>query len=58
MHQVRFESTIPVSERAKTVPAVDRAATAIGSKENIKRVKLYVGLTKNYSMKAYGGVDV
>jgi hypothetical protein len=30
MSQVGFEPTIPVFERAKTVHAVDRAATAIG----------------------------
>jgi hypothetical protein len=30
MCRVGFESTIPVFERAKTVPALDRAATVIG----------------------------
>jgi hypothetical protein len=30
MPQVRFEPTIPVFERAKTVHALDRAATVIG----------------------------
>jgi hypothetical protein len=30
MPQVRFEPTIPMFERAKTVHALDRAATAIG----------------------------
>jgi hypothetical protein len=32
MRQVGFELTIPVSERAKTVRALDRAAIVIGSK--------------------------
>jgi hypothetical protein len=31
MPQVRFEPTIPVLERAKTVHASDRAATVIGT---------------------------
>jgi hypothetical protein len=31
MPQVGFESTIPVFERAKTVHALDRAATVIGT---------------------------
>jgi hypothetical protein len=31
MPQVRFESTIPVFERTKTVHASDRAATVIGT---------------------------
>jgi hypothetical protein len=31
MPRVGFESTIPVLERAKTVHALDRAATVIGS---------------------------
>jgi hypothetical protein len=30
MRQVAFEPTIPVLERAKTVHALDRAATVIG----------------------------
>jgi hypothetical protein len=30
MSRVRFEPTIPVFERAKTVHALDRAATVIG----------------------------
>jgi hypothetical protein len=30
MPRVEFESTIPVFERAKTVHALDRAATVIG----------------------------
>jgi hypothetical protein len=30
MPQVRFEPTIPVFQRAKTVHAIDRAATVIG----------------------------
>jgi hypothetical protein len=35
MPQVGFERTIPVFERAKTVHALDRAATVIGQKYNI-----------------------
>jgi hypothetical protein len=34
MHRVGFESTIPVFERAKTVQALDRAATVIGVQLN------------------------
>jgi hypothetical protein len=30
MPQVEFEHKIPASERAKAVPALDRAATVIG----------------------------
>jgi hypothetical protein len=33
MSKVGFEPTIPVFERAKTVHALDRAATVIGSAE-------------------------
>jgi hypothetical protein len=36
MPSVEFEPTIPASERAKTVHALDRAATAIGEKKKIK----------------------
>jgi hypothetical protein len=32
MPRERFEPSIPVFERAKTVPALDRADTVIGSK--------------------------
>jgi hypothetical protein len=34
MPKVRFEPTIPVFERAKTVHAIDRAATVIGCTGN------------------------
>jgi hypothetical protein len=34
MHWVGFEYTIPASERAKTVHALDRAATVIGPEIN------------------------
>jgi hypothetical protein len=33
MPQVGFEATIPVFERAKTVHALDREATAIGNED-------------------------
>jgi hypothetical protein len=36
MPRVGFEPTIPVFERAKTVHALDRAATVIGETESIK----------------------
>jgi hypothetical protein len=39
MLQVGFESTIPVLERAKTVHALDRAATVTSGKIN-KRIKI------------------
>jgi hypothetical protein len=35
MPLVGFESTIPVSERAKAVHALDRASTVIGTEEGI-----------------------
>jgi hypothetical protein len=43
MPRVRFEPTIPVFERAKTVHALDRAATMIGSNDKYhkKMSKLY-----------------
>jgi hypothetical protein len=34
---VGFESTIPVFERAKTVHALDRAATVIGGRRTARR---------------------
>jgi hypothetical protein len=34
MHQVAFEPTIPVFERAKTVHVLDRAVTVIGTCPN------------------------
>jgi hypothetical protein len=34
MPQVAFEPTIPVFERAKTIHALDRAATVIGNSLN------------------------
>jgi hypothetical protein len=37
MTQVGFEPTIPLFERAKTVHALDRAATVMGSYIYIKR---------------------
>jgi hypothetical protein len=33
MPQVGFESTIPAFERAKTIHALDRAATVIGNED-------------------------
>jgi hypothetical protein len=38
MPQVVFEPTIPVFERAKTVLAIDRAATVIGIIKNTNRI--------------------
>jgi hypothetical protein len=40
MPQVRFEPTITVFERAKTVHALDRAATVIGTYYNL--IELYL----------------
>jgi hypothetical protein len=40
MPPVAFEPTIPVSERVKTVHALDRAATVIGSMEQLEDWKL------------------
>jgi hypothetical protein len=40
MPRVGFEPTIPVSERAKTVDTLDRAATVIGSMEQLDDWKL------------------
>jgi hypothetical protein len=62
MPWVEFEYTIAELERAKTVHALDRAATVIGIlpskgiKYNIVKRKLFPVL--NYAMKAYGGVDM
>jgi hypothetical protein len=42
MSRVGFEPTIPAFERAKTVPALDRAATAIGYLNVIPPLKFYV----------------
>jgi hypothetical protein len=50
MTRVGFEPTIPVLEREKTVHALDRAVTVIGS--------LSYQLIKHYAMKVYGRVDI
>jgi hypothetical protein len=44
MPEVRFEPTIPVFEGAKTVHALDRAATVIGnySMKTVKTMKFVV----------------
>jgi hypothetical protein len=47
MPQVAFDPTIPVFERAKTVHALDRAATVIGSVVSSKKVKLFLCLTNS-----------
>jgi hypothetical protein len=44
---VEYEPTISVLERAKTVRALDRAATAIG---NYRLVKIYLILLVNYAI--------
>jgi hypothetical protein len=41
MPQVGFELMIPVFERAKTVHALDRAATVIGVHLELKTVNVY-----------------
>jgi hypothetical protein len=41
MSQVEFETTIPVFERAKTVHALDRAATVIGTFSNYFGIKIH-----------------
>jgi hypothetical protein len=47
---VGFEPTIPVLEQAKTVRALDRAATAIGKNaEQIKENEYWLHLTLNYN---------
>jgi hypothetical protein len=45
---VRFEPTIPAFERAKTVHALDRAATVIG-KTNGKPVEFSMGKFEMFS---------
>jgi hypothetical protein len=40
MPRVRFEPTIPVFERAKTVHALDRAATVIGCLYTVKVIHI------------------
>jgi hypothetical protein len=50
---MEFEATIPVFERAKTVHALDRTATAIGIR-NISVLKYYRGkieASSEYRMK-------
>jgi hypothetical protein len=47
MPLVGFEPTIPVFERAKTVHALDRAATVIGSL--VKHSLVYYHITVNYN---------
>jgi hypothetical protein len=44
MPGVRFEPTIPVFERAKTVHALDRVATVIGYHHNYNRDYWVFGL--------------
>jgi hypothetical protein len=44
MPQVGFETTIPVFEWAKTVHALDRAATAIGTKKTTKWKMKFTGV--------------
>jgi hypothetical protein len=48
MYRVGFELTIPVFERAKTVYALDRAATVIGTNEPLpdKNVNKYTTATR------------
>jgi hypothetical protein len=40
MPRVRFEPTTPVFERAKTVQALDRAATVIGNSSKLTKLKI------------------
>jgi hypothetical protein len=44
MPRVRFEPTIPVFERAKTLHAVDRAATVIGAKYKIWYINYLISI--------------
>jgi hypothetical protein len=47
---VRFEPTIPASERAKTVHALDRSATVTGSRATIPYIYVYIyTYVKKYS---------
>jgi hypothetical protein len=48
MPRVGFELTIPLFERAKTVHALDRAATVIGSLNNHSRENLSTQLVNSY----------
>jgi hypothetical protein len=50
MPRVGFESTIPVFERAKTVHALDRAATVIGHTCILKRVMQHVSANERLSL--------
>jgi hypothetical protein len=43
--------TIPAFERAKTVHALDRAATVIGP-EHLNQIKMYSTTTKNHKIEA------
>jgi hypothetical protein len=46
-----FDPTIAVLERAKTVRALDRSATAIGIVKNVPNI------IEHYTVKAYGGLE-
>jgi hypothetical protein len=48
MPWVVFEPTIPAFERPKTVHALDRAATVIGTQESSKWLKYYLGRIRAY----------
>jgi hypothetical protein len=45
MPQVEFEPTIPVFDRAKTVHALDRAATVIGNGTILTRAKERIAIS-------------
>jgi hypothetical protein len=49
MPWVVFEPTIPAFERAKTVYALDRAATVIGFPVSLRSENLYVAIICKYS---------
>jgi hypothetical protein len=54
MPQVRFEHTIPVFERGKTVHALDRAATVIGIELSMQFRNLRSLLVNDFILKVNG----
>jgi hypothetical protein len=56
MPQVGFESTIPVFERAKTVHALDRAATVIDNQYKMRSRDSSVGTATGYGLDGRGSI--
>jgi hypothetical protein len=55
MHRVGFEPTTPVFERAKTVHALDRAATVIGEENAYNTKFLWENIDRPFRRTSTGG---